>query len=86
MRYQPQDKTIRLQTLKEIILNQIRAPHVMEIDVDLLCKKYIQNIPSIVPYERLLDDIEALSKTSFASLNSSGIICEYIKKAVLVKR
>ena len=43
----------------------------MDIDVDFISKKYIQNIPSAIPYERFLDDFEAVTKSSFSNMGSS---------------
>jgi hypothetical protein len=57
-------RQITLDKMRDIILNRLRVPQLMPFDVNFLCKKYIISVPNQVQYEKLLDDLEHLTKAS----------------------
>ena len=58
----------------------------MPFDVVFMCKKYIMNMPSIVLYEKFLDDLDSITKSAFSNMGSTRKISEYINKASIINK
>lgn len=74
--------------MKDVILNRLRTPTLMPFDVVFLSKKYIQNLPNIILYDKMLEDLSFLTNQSHhgGNLTNTRTLCEYLKKATIVEK
>lgn len=66
--------------MEEIIKGRLKLP-ISHLDIKFLCKRYIENIPNEVHYDKLLDDLETFTRGKFSNTNELTNLCDYIRKA-----
>lgn len=57
----------------------------MQLDVVFLSKRYIETVPNMVHYEKLLDDVESISRGKFSNIGDLKSVADYIRKACIIK-
>jgi hypothetical protein len=72
--------------MKEIILNKLRYSTMTTLDVIFLGKRYIGNMPNMIYYEKLLDDVDAVLRGKYQDTGDLKTICDYIRKACVLNR
>ena len=66
-----QTKMVSVDNMKEIFLNRLRIPSLDQMDIAFVCKKYVISVPNMVHYEKLLDDLAAITRMKFSSADES---------------
>lgn len=56
----------------------------MKNDVIFLCKRYIETVANMVHYEKLLDDVESITRGKYSNIGDLKQICDYIRKACIL--
>lgn len=75
---------VSVEAFVDVVLNRMKVPTLIKIDVVFLAKKYIMTLPSHLQYEQLLEDFTLLSKAgALGSVANFKLICSYIRKACL---
>jgi hypothetical protein len=76
-------KLISVDSFCEVVLNKMQVPSMGKPDLLFLARRYIQTLPNYIQYEKLLDDMNFIQKSSFSNVANNKSICSYVRKACL---
>lgn len=77
------NKIISIESFVEIVLNKMKVPTLLQLDVVFLAKKYLVDLPTHLHYLKLFEDYDSLSTLTTPSTYNARHISTYLLKSIL---